>query len=679
MASLEYQQADKTAIRLPVRATSALPAATQFAFRLAGLPVSSWAFAVRLWIAITIALCTSFWLQLEAPFSAVLTVLILAEPTRGQALAKAGWRLIATVIGTAASLAITGALTQSGDLILAAFAAWLGLCVYTAGLLDGYRAYAAVLSGYTVALIAVQQIDSPQHVFESGMARGAAIAVGVLSVTFVNNLLLAPDRYPQLKVQLAAIHRRIREHVKAVIRDQVTDATATASLMREIVALRPEIASLATETSSGSLRSAAARSTMVALVAELHAVRALAALPVTAGPAFRERLTSVLDRGDDEPSSISPVGHAIDSAKNLTDAMAAPLAWALSELLRTDEEVRQNLVALKSGMRPPRVWRAPLYRSDRIAVESGVRAFAQFAIASALFVVAGWPAASISLSVVALVIGLGATAPSPRGFTTIGLIAAPIAVGLAGVFEFLILDGVSDFPLLAIGLAPFVVGAGLLISGPNPGLASLGRLSLLFFMEILAPSNPQTYDPQAFVFASLFVCLGIGLLLAAQFLVPPVSHDRRRRLLITSARHELGLVLSRSDRRYAPEEAMFRDAVRVGQIVAAGGIDLQHRISIEEALSYFDQAATIRLSDAKLTQLADSPTDGPLASLAAEARTALVDRDAQCIRAIARSLREAASGEGCLAIEASAALLLAGAVIEAAPAQAANAPTEKGS
>ncbi|HUN60193.1 MAG TPA: FUSC family protein [Candidatus Binataceae bacterium] len=679
MASLEYQQADKTAIRLPVRATAALPAKTHFAFRLAGLPVSSWAFAVRLWIAITIALCTSFWLQLEAPFSAVLTVLILAEPTRGQALAKAGWRLIATIVGTAASLAITGALTQSGDLILAAFAAWLGLCVYASGLLDGYRAYAAVLSGYTVSLIAVQQIDSPQHVFESGMARGAAIAVGVLSITFVNNLLFAPDRYPQLRVQLAAIHRRIREYAKAVIRDEVTDSMATASLMREIVALRPEIASLATETSSGSLRSAAARSTMVALVAELHAVRALAALPVTAGPAFRERLTSMLDRGDDEPSFISPVERAVDSAKNLTDAMATPLAWAVSELLRMDEEVRQALVALKSGMRPSRAWRLPLYRSDRIAMESGLRAFAQVAIASAIFVVAGWPATSVSLSVVALVIGLGSTAPSPREFTTIGLIAAPIAVALAGMFEFLILDGVSDFPLLTIGLAPFVVGAGLLISGPNPGLASLARLSLLFFMEIFAPSNPQTYDPQGFVFASLFVCLGIGLLLAAQFLVPPVSHDRRRRWLITSARHELSLVLSSSDRRYAPEEAMFRDAVRVGQIAAASGTDLQHRISIEEALSYFDQAAAIRLSDAKLTRLADGPIDGPLASLAAEARTALVDRDTLHIRAIARSMREAASGEKRLAIEASGALLLAGAVIAAAPARAAYAPMEKGS
>jgi hypothetical protein len=124
---------------------------------------------------------------------------------------------------------------------------------------------------------------------------------------------------------------------------------------------------------------------------------------------------------------------------------------------------------------------------------------------------------------------------------------------------------------------------------------------------------------------------------------------------------------------------MFRDAVRVGQIAAAGGSDPQHHISIEEALSYFDQAAAIRFSDAKLTQLADGPTDGPLASLAAEARTALVDRDVQYIRAIARSLREAASGEECLAIEASGTLLLAGAVIEAALAQAANAPTEKGS
>src|SRR5262249_57799113 len=107
---------------------------------------------------------------------------------------------------------------------------------------------------------------------------------------------------------------------------------------------------------------------------------------------------------------------------------------------------------------------------------------------------------------------------------------------------------------------------------------------------------------------------------------------------------------------------------------AAGGTDLQHHIAVHEALSYFDQAATVRLCDAKLTQLAD----GPLASLAAEARTALVDRDAQRIRASARRLREAVPGYARLATVASAALLLASAVIEAASSKAGNISTAQG-
>jgi uncharacterized membrane protein YccC len=650
--------------------------ATQFTFRLAGFPGSSWAFAIRIWIAVVIALCTSFWLQLDAPSSAALTVAILAEPTRGQALEKAAYRLIATIIGVAASIAIVSLLSQARDLILAAFAVWLGLCVYAAGLLDGYRAYAAVLSGYTVGLIAVQQLDSPQLVFESGMARGAAVAVGILSITVVNDVLFAPDRHPQLLAQLAAIHRRVRGYAKAVIRNEPTDSLASAAaLTRELVALRPKITSLATEASSGPVRSAAARSATVALVAELHAIRTLDALPVAPDPAFGEQLAAVLDRTDEQSASMLSVVHARDAESGLPDGKAASLAWALGELLQRDEEVRQNLAALKSGTRPPRSWRAPLYRSHRVAIDSAVRSAAHFAIASAFLVLGGWPATSVSLSLVAVVIGFGATTPRPRKFTVMAAVAAPIAVTFAALLEFLILDGVSDFPLLAIALAPFTIGAALLITSANPALSALGWLDLIFMMVAFEPSNPQTYNPQAFLFLSLFLCLATGLLVAAQVLIPPVSDDRRRRWLIASARHELSLVLSRSDRRYAPEEAMFRDAVRVGQIAEAGGTDRQHRISVEEALSYFDQAAAIRLCDAKLTQLAD----GPLARLAAEARNALADRDAQRIRASARSLREAASGDECVATATSAALLLAGAVIEAAPAQAANAPTEKGS
>src|SRR5215813_9216004 len=201
-------------------------------FTLAKIPVDSWSFAARVWLATILALFVSFWLQLESPTTAALTVAVLAEPTRGQTLGKAGFRLLATVVGVTASIAITGLFSQARDLVLAAFAVWLGICVFVSNLLDGYRAYAAVRSGYTVGFIATQQIDNPQHVFESGMARGAAIAIGIVSIAVVNTLLLAPDRQSRLVAQLASLHRRVRAYASATFQDQSDDTTAFLALLQ---------------------------------------------------------------------------------------------------------------------------------------------------------------------------------------------------------------------------------------------------------------------------------------------------------------------------------------------------------------------------------------------------------------------------------------------------------------
>ncbi len=567
-------------------------------FAFAGLPAASWAFALRIWIAVVLALYAGFWLQLEAASSAAITVAILAVPTRGQALEKAGFRLIGTVVGVAASIVIVGAFSQTRDLLLVAFAAWLGLCIYAASLSDGSRAYAAVLSGYTVALVAIQQIDTPHQVFDAGVQRGAAIAVGIAAIALVNDLLVAPDRHTGLTAQLAALHRRVREHAKEVIRRRdAGDAMTTVGLLREIATLRSDVTSLAAESSGGSARSAAARSTAVALVAELHAVRMLNALPDVAGSVARDRLISMLERDDDDhaPSSPLAVGPAGDES----------FAWAAEELLRRDQEVREDLLALKSGRWPARVLRTPFFCCQRIAVESGVRAALWLGLVSAFFVIAGWPSADASLSLVAVVIGLGATAPNPRSFTVMAFIAAPIAVALTGILEFLVLDGVDEFPLLALGLAPFVIGAALLMTRPSQVSAGLGRLGLIFVLAMLAPSNPQTYDPQSFLFVSLFVCLATGMLLAAQFLIPPVSDERRRRGLIASARRDLDRLAAHQLERYLPEEAMFRDAVRIGQIAGPGVPGPGERALLEQALTLFDQAGIVRLRDASRTGLAD--------------------------------------------------------------------------
>src|SRR3981189_799955 len=114
---------------------------------IAGFPLSAWAFALRIWAAMMVGLYAAFWLQLESASSAAVTVGILALQTRGQAYQKAVYRILATIIGVVASFVIAGMFPQSRALFMIGFAAWLGLCVYVGGLLDGNRAYTGILSG----------------------------------------------------------------------------------------------------------------------------------------------------------------------------------------------------------------------------------------------------------------------------------------------------------------------------------------------------------------------------------------------------------------------------------------------------------------------------------------------------------------------------------------------------
>jgi Fusaric acid resistance protein family len=196
---------------------------------------------------------------------------------------------------------------------------------------------------------------------------------------------------------------------------------------------------------------------------------------------------------------------------------------------------------------------------------------------------------------VTIILGLGATSPNPQVFTINALLATPIAAALVGILEFLILDGVTEFPLLALALAPFMIGAVVAMRWPNPIVAALGRLNLIFILDILAPSNPQPYDPNIFLWSVLFLVAGIGLLLAGQLLFPSPSGDTRSGWLLASARRELDHLLTRRDRRWTPEEAMFRDAVRIAQLAGATRGNPRQRAVLTEALSHFDEAAAIRL------------------------------------------------------------------------------------
>jgi uncharacterized membrane protein YccC len=89
---------------------------------IAGFPLSAWAFALRIWAAMMVALYVAFWLQLESASSAAVTVGILALQTRGQAYQKAAYRVLATIIGVVASFVIAGLFPQTNELFMVGFA-----------------------------------------------------------------------------------------------------------------------------------------------------------------------------------------------------------------------------------------------------------------------------------------------------------------------------------------------------------------------------------------------------------------------------------------------------------------------------------------------------------------------------------------------------------------------------
>jgi uncharacterized membrane protein YccC len=607
---------------------------------IAGFPLSAWAFALRIWAAMMIGLYAAFWLQLESASSAAITVGILALQTRGQTYQKAVYRVLATIIGVVASFVIAGLFPQTRDLFMIGFAGWLGLCVYVGGLLDGNRAYGAVLSGYTVAQVAVTQIDSPQNIFLAGVNRGAAIVVGIAALALVSDVFAAPNVLTGLSGKLTAAHRRVRAFALAILRGESADPIQSAKLLRAITALHPDITALAAESSGGGARGAAARSAAVALVAEVSAAGALASLPAATLPSFRRELGEALADALGQESRALQLRLQQHADVDHADPHDALFARHALDLLIENRRAQDAIEDLQEGRQPPRRIHAPIYRSRREAGRNGLRAFLAVLISAILLSLGGWPFTSQGVSLVGITIALSANTPNPRAFAANAVIAMPIAALLAGVTEFLILDGVDQFPLLAIGMAPSVLAAALLFTIPNPRLASIGFLLLVFFPVILFPTNPQSYNPQTYLFSSFMAIISVILLFVLLRTVLPTSDALRRRWYLTSARAEMRDLLAGGRSRRLDDEALFRDADRIGQLAALQpAADDERRDDLRHALDIFGRASAVRRVRTTLAELS-ARTGGRLVG---DAYSALAACDSLGLRRAAADLASTAA------------------------------------
>src|SRR5882762_10060011 len=202
------------------------------------VPVHIWAYAFRVSLAALVALYIAFWLQLEGASSAAVTVAILAQPTRGAALAKAANRIAATLVGATMSVVIAGLFPGERIGMPGAFVCWICICIFVASYLRGYQAYAAVLSGYTVAIIALVSIDTPQNVFTTMTDRMAAIVIGILCVTLINDVFGSPPVWRGLDRRINDIWRDARSYARDLLSGNEENPERAEALLAQISGLK---------------------------------------------------------------------------------------------------------------------------------------------------------------------------------------------------------------------------------------------------------------------------------------------------------------------------------------------------------------------------------------------------------------------------------------------------------
>ncbi|MGU3665781.1 FUSC family protein [Methylobacterium sp. A49B] len=584
--------------------------------RFVGLPVRRWLFAVRVWLAIHLALGVAFWIQLDGAESAGVIAAMLALQTRGQVVEKSVCCFLGTVVGGAMSIVIVGLFAQTRDLYVLAYSAWLAVCVFAAGFLDGNRAYGAVVCGYTVSIVAVIHIDDPSSLFSEVINRCAAIAIGIASIVLVIDVLAGPDLGPAMLARIEGgltTARTFTENLLRVGPDGGTDAR-TATLMSATSNQHLFLNALPTEAVSGSARAGAVRAALAALVGEIRAARAFALAGAWTDGSDRFALDGLIRRR------------------------------LAGEVEARREAAASAFAAARAGRPVAHAPRMPIYRSRENALRNASRAFLASVLTGYLFTLTGWSMTAFAWAMVGVIVCLSSNAPDSGAMTKGALIGLPAAVVLGGITQFILLGGVDAFPLLMLGTAPALLGALLVTSSPNPALTGAGLLTAVYTIVVIQPSNPQSYDPQSYLLLSILLVLVALFSFVLVRVLLPTSDAQRRRWVLAAIRRDMDAALSGGTRTWSADEDQLLDASRIATLASLKADDASVReTNLRMALRMGDLARAARRIRRALErlELENSGADPRMSGFADSVRAALGDADARRMRQFAGTLADA--------------------------------------
>jgi uncharacterized membrane protein YccC len=421
----------------------------------------------RIALAATLGLIVSILIGLHEPHWAAWTVVSVGNAVRGDGLLKSLYRAIGTAIGAPVGVLLIFVAHGNEPLLVGSLAIWLAACVYVGISMRNYRAYAAVLAGYSAAIIAMSLIGESGKLLQVGADRCIGIFIGIVCALLV--LLLSGD------AQSGRANRRIRQAIATACawcadrlaglpRARAADGVSPQRLrgqLIDILALDGAVHSAAAESPALWRRTSRLHGVVSALVDLLVVSRGVerniepraqthnetnGAIDGAVAEAS-ELLASVsLELRSDEPDDIEK----LEQLRRETQALHARLACIragtvrerrridlLTALLGAVEATLRTYASLTGAQNDIDTtnYPAPVYAVNRsYALAAALRAGCALLLAGAIWVATGWHSGPLLVAFTAVAISLFAIRPNPLDTALDFLASGSVGAGAAVLF-----------------------------------------------------------------------------------------------------------------------------------------------------------------------------------------------------------------------------------------------------
>jgi uncharacterized membrane protein YccC len=448
-------------------------------------------FAFNTMVAALAAVALSCWWELSNPGWAALSVFIASSQMAGASgavTARAWYRFLGTAAGCAASLFLLPAISDTPELLVAALALWVTVCVYLALIDRSPGSYGFLLAGYTVCLVGLPIVTNGGSLWDGVLGRVEEIAVGVACAAIAHAVLFHRGTAPAARQKVGLLVAQARAALLAAF-----DARAAGAGHAERTRIAQGMAELHEITgtlhfdlvrgyrTSRVLQAIEAQLTAIALLLGAIEERRSALQRLQPGwPPLADYLRLVSIWIEAEEGGAAPTLPAMPlpgSLPPLQEALVVSLVQRCSEITDAWQVLSRLVRAFDQGAMPAGADLQSAPRSLHIdhgkALFAGAAVGVNVAIAAGAAILFGWQQAAL--------VGIAAAGPAnfafmddPRPAMKLFLACGLLAVPLAAVYTFAIFPAVEDLAGFLVVLAPLYFATALVMASPRYMLYGLG-------------------------------------------------------------------------------------------------------------------------------------------------------------------------------------------------------------